>query len=71
MVDSIRQAMCETFGWKPSAKKAVRKTVTTIEVAKMIATKHHRPIHEAPPKAPKTFLLRKPTGEEKRIMVWN
>jgi hypothetical protein len=53
--------------------KPGRKTVTTIEVCKMVAKKCHRQIYLTPPEPPKpkVVLLRKQTGEERRMLLWN
>lgn len=72
-MNPIQKVMWEKFGIKPLAKKAVRKTVTTIEVCKMVAKKCHRKIYSTPQSQPKPMvcLLRKKTGEERRVVIWN
>lgn len=57
---------------KQPKAKTVRKTVTTIEVFRMIAKKCHRKIYSTPPAPtqPKVVVLRKQTGEERRMELW-
>jgi vacuolar-type H+-ATPase subunit F/Vma7 len=52
--------------------KTTRKTVTIVEVCKMVAKKCHRKIYSTTQSQskPMVCLLRKKTGEERRMELW-